>query len=47
MSIIEEAKKYFHKMVQDFNSDPYGLVNHLKEMEKWATGDCTVVSMAP
>ncbi|KKR21501.1 MAG: hypothetical protein UT48_C0007G0022 [Parcubacteria group bacterium GW2011_GWE2_39_37] len=23
-------------MVQDFNSDPYGLVNHLKEMEKWA-----------
>lgn len=36
MTIIEKAKKNFYQKVKDHKSDPYHLLNHLKEMEKWA-----------
>lgn len=32
---LDNAKKRFHKMIDDFGSDPYGLISHLHEMEKW------------
>ncbi len=33
---IDYAKKKFYQMISDFGSDPYNLVSHLNEMEKWA-----------
>ena len=37
-TIIEKAKEKFLKMVKDFGSDPYHLLPHVPEVEKWA--DC-------
>ncbi len=34
--IIERAKAEFLKMVSDFGSDPYHLLPHVPEAEKWA-----------
>lgn len=34
--IIQNAKQLFRKMIDDFNSDPYKLWNHVFEVEKWA-----------
>jgi hypothetical protein len=33
---IEKAKKKFLKMVENFGSDPYCLLSHVPEAEKWA-----------
>lgn len=35
-SIIEKARAEFLKMVDDFGSDPYHLLPHVPEAEKWA-----------
>jgi len=35
-SIIEKAKSEFLKIVSDFGSDPYHLLPHVPEAEKWA-----------
>ena len=35
MEIIEKAKIEFIKMVKDFGSDPYNLLSHIPEVEKW------------
>ena len=35
-SIVEKARAQFFKMVEDFGSDPYGLLPHVPEAEKWA-----------
>ncbi len=32
---IEKTKKFFYKTVHNFGSDPYGLLTHVPEMEKW------------
>lgn len=34
--IIEKAKGKFSQMVKDFGSDPYHLLTHVPEAEKWA-----------
>ena len=34
--IIEKAKTKFLQMVKDFGSDPYNLLPHVPEAEKWA-----------
>lgn len=34
--IIEKAKAKFFQMVEEFGSDPYCLVLHVSEVEKWA-----------
>lgn len=34
--VIIEAKKYQLKIIKDYKSDPFGLVEHFAEMEKWA-----------
>lgn len=34
--IIKKAKNEFLKMVNDFGSDPYRLLSHVPEAEKWA-----------
>ncbi len=36
VSIIEKAKAEFLKMVGDFGSDPWHLLSHVPEAEKWA-----------
>lgn len=33
---VTKAKNQFYKMVDDFGSDPYRLLSHVPEMEKWA-----------
>jgi hypothetical protein len=33
--IIDKAKNLFLRNVEDFGSDPYGLVPHVPEVEKW------------
>jgi hypothetical protein len=35
-SIIEKAQAIFLKMVNDFGSDPFHLLSHVPEAEKWA-----------
>ncbi|HLM83725.1 MAG TPA: HD domain-containing protein [Candidatus Bathyarchaeia archaeon] len=35
-SIIEKAKSEFLKMISDFGSDPYHLLPHVPEAEKWS-----------
>lgn len=35
-TITEKAKNKFIKMVNDFGSDPYHLLTHIPEVEKWA-----------
>ena len=35
-SIIEKAKAKFFQMVDEFGSDPYQLLPHVPEVEKWA-----------
>lgn len=35
-NLIEKAKSEFLKMVDDFGSDPYHLLPHVPEAEKWA-----------
>ena len=32
---VERAKKLFLKIISDHNSDPFGLVRHLDEVERW------------
>jgi HD superfamily phosphodiesterase len=34
--IIEKAKNEFHQMIDNNGSDPYGLLSHIEELEKWA-----------
>ncbi|MFA5985787.1 MAG: HD domain-containing protein [Parcubacteria group bacterium] len=34
--IIKKAREIFYVMVDNFGSDPYGLLSHVPEMEKWA-----------
>ncbi len=34
--IIEKAKESFLRSLNDFGSDPYHLLSHVDEMEKWA-----------
>lgn len=34
--IIEKAKKEFYQIVERFGSDPYRLLPHVPEVEKWA-----------
>ena len=34
--IIEKAKTQFQQMVNNFGSDPYHLISHVPEAEKWA-----------
>ena len=36
MTTVEKAKELFKKMITDFGSDPYCLLVHVTEMEKWA-----------
>jgi len=36
IKVIEEAKKYQLQIIKDFKKDPFGLVDHFSEMEKWA-----------
>ena len=36
MNIIEKAKAQFLEMIHSFGSDPYRLIPHLNEAEKWA-----------
>lgn len=33
--IIEKAKEKFQQMIKDHPEDPWGLANHVPEMEKW------------
>lgn len=35
-AIVEKAKKLFHEKIKEFGSDPYHLLQHLTEVEKWA-----------
>ena len=35
-TIVDKAKAQFLQMVNDFGSDPYGLLPHVPEAEKWA-----------
>jgi hypothetical protein len=34
--IIEKAKKKFYQMIEEFGSDPYRLLFHVPEAERWA-----------
>lgn len=34
--VIEQAKSYQLKIIRDFKKDPYGLMGHFAQMEKWA-----------
>lgn len=36
MNIVDKAKAKFLQMVDEFGSDPYNLVPHLPEVERWA-----------
>jgi 23S rRNA maturation-related 3'-5' exoribonuclease YhaM len=36
MTIVEKAKERFLQEVRDFGSDPYNLLSHVPEAEKWA-----------
>lgn len=36
LSIINNAKGFFYKMIDGFGSDPYELREHVLEVEKWA-----------
>ena len=36
MELIEKAKQYFYEKITTFGSDPYRLLWHLPEVEKWA-----------
>lgn len=35
--VISKAKKYQLQIIKDYKKDPYGLVDHFAEMERWAT----------
>lgn len=35
-SILEAARVQFLRVIAEFGSDPYGLVRHVEEVEKWA-----------
>jgi HD superfamily phosphodiesterase len=34
--ILSKAKKLFYQVVDDFDSDPYTILTHVPEVEKWA-----------
>ncbi len=36
MTIIEKTKNEFIKVINDFGKDPYQLLSHVPEVEKWA-----------